>query len=186
MTQLSSTLNAAIERTTNRWRGSLFEPLQSMSNDERGKFGEELINNLANLTSHDVVFQGDFNTNNDDGVFDILINVKRCEVKLATQDVNNNFQHENIYAANVWDVVFFVDVVYDGIFITVLNYDELDVTKRHPIFNRKPTLRKAQSDKFKFDLGMKGLLNGVECGVTIKLTENNEDEVVAFIQSHLA
>ena len=181
-------IQTSIINSQNRWLGSEFEPIVRLSNDERGKFGEELINSIATKTNLPVVFEGDSNINNQDGVFDILINNKRCEVKLATLDVNNSFQHENLYADSVWDYVIFVDVVQDGIYFTVMSYDEFNVNERHPIFNRKPTLRKSQSDKFKFDLSLKSMELGVNCGLTVKynLSDDNLSDVISFLKSHLS
>jgi hypothetical protein len=180
-------INSSIINSQNRWLGSPFEPIVRLSNDERGKFGEELVNSIALKTNLPVVFEGDANTNNQDGVFDILINNQRCEVKLATLDVNNSFQHENLYADSVWDYVIFVDVVQQGIYFTILRYDEFNVNEKHPIFGRKPSLRRSQSDKFKFDLSLKSMDRGLACGLTVKynVEEDNMDEVITFIKNHL-
>lgn len=180
---LVQSVNDAYENRINRWGNSPFEKLTLLSNDERGKWGERVVFNLIQkLTTLEVVWDEDHNINNEDGVYDIAIThngVKyRIEVKTATRGNGEapNWQHENIYSSHKWDKLILFDVDFYGGFITIIDYEDMIFGDKHPIFNRKVTLRKEQVDKYKFDFGIKQQVNGISNGMTFRYNLNNFDE----------
>ena len=157
------------------WAGSTFEDVASLGADKRGQWGEDVLERVLTEIGFDVSGTGNDNTGNSDGsVFDMLVNENRVEVKCSISP--DNWQHENIYSENKWDKIVFVDVTYDNIYFTVLDYNEMVFDTRHPILNRKPTLRQAREDAYKFDFGTATLRKGLAGGITFDYDMSNPDE----------
>lgn len=183
---LNETVSDAVKklRDRNYWKGSFFEEVVQLSNDERGKWGEEtLYKFIKELTSFDVEWDEDQNINNSDGVYDIWINRPdgtklRIEVKTASRGTGNKsaWQHENLYASEKWDKLVFVDFEYSTIWFTILDYSDLEFDSRHSIFGTKPTLRNDQNDKYKWDFREKQVYLGVANGYTFCYDLNNPDD----------
>ena len=182
---LDETIKEAVDNSNDSWKGSPFESLTKLTNDERGRWGEKflfrIIKEVAKIAS---TWDGDCNTRPEDGgTYDILVNLIRKlknEVKTAFScESSANWQHENIYAKSVWDKLTFVDVDYDKIYITVLtpaNMAVLFQNKQDPILGKKATLRESQEDKWKFDFSRKTLANAIKAGYTFTYDYNNPDD----------
>lgn len=182
---LNNSINVAVDSSNDSWKGSIFEPLTKLSNDERGKWGESFLFDLilkeAKIES---TWDGDSNTRPEDGgTYDILVNLAKKlknEVKTAFSCAKSaNWQHENIYAKSVWDKLTFVDVDYDCIYITVLtpeNMINLFKNEKDPILGKKATLREAQEDKWKFDFSRVTVSNAIAAGYTFCYNINNPDD----------
>jgi hypothetical protein len=192
---LDETIKEAIDNSNDSWKGSPFEPLTQLTNDERGRWGEKflfrIISEVAKIESK---WDGDCNTRPEDGgTYDILVNlIKKLknEVKTAFScEPSANWQHENIYAKSVWDKLTFVDVDYNKIYITVLtpaNMAVLFENKQDPILGKKATLRESQEDKWKFDFSRKTLANAIKAGYTFTYDYNNPDDegLVSHLLKH--
>jgi hypothetical protein len=171
---------------SNYWNGSPFEDVANLGADKRGEWGEDLLANILISGGFTVSGTGNDNIGNDDGsVYDMKANGERTEVK--TSIASDNWQHENIYAENKWDKIVFVDVDYDTIYFTVLDYDEMVFDDRHPILGRKPTLRQAREDAYKFDFGRATLRKGIAGGLTFAYDMNNPDGkgLVSFLSDRM-
>lgn len=139
-------------RQRNYWKGSIFEEIVQLSNDERGKWGEEtLFKFIKALTPYNVEWDEDKNISNNDGVYDIWIiffDGKKVRIEVKTSGIGNgktiSWQHENIYSSEKWDKLAFIDFDYSKIWITVLNYSDMSFHSRHKVFGTKPTLRNDQ------------------------------------------
>jgi hypothetical protein len=166
---------------SNYWDGSLFEKVANLGADKRGEWGEDLLADILVEGGFTVSGTGNDNTNNHDGVYDMKANGERTEVK--TSIASDNWQHENIYSENKWDKIVFVDVDYDTIYFTVLDYDEMVFDNKHPILGRKPTLRQAREDAYKFDFGPATLRKGIAGGLTFRYDTNNPNDkgLIAFL-----
>lgn len=185
LTILEETIQEAVLNSNDSWKGSYFEPLTKITNDERGRWGEKflfrIISEVAKIESS---WDGDCNTRPEDGgTYDILVNLIRKlknEVKTAFSCASSaNWQHENIYAKSVWDKLTFVDIDYDRIYITVLtpqNMEYLFRNEQDPIFGKKATLREAQEDKWKFDFSRTTMKNAIAAGYTFCYDYNNPDD----------
>jgi hypothetical protein len=194
---LDDSINAAVENSSDAWKGSIFYCLTLLTNDERGKWGEsflfDIITKLAEIESS---WDGDCNTRPEDGgTYDILVNLLKKlknEVKTAFSCAKSaNWQHENIYAKSVWDKLTFVDVDYDKIYITVLtpaNMATLFENKQDPILGKKATLRESQQDKWKFDFSRVTMANAIAAGYTFCYDVNNPDDegVVKHLLKHFS
>jgi len=185
LTILEETIQEAVLNSNDSWKGSYFEPLTKITNDERGRWGEKflfrIISEVAKIESS---WDGDCNTRPEDGgTYDILVNLTRKlknEVKTAFSCASSaNWQHENIYAKSVWDKLTFVDIDYDRIYVTVLtpqNMEYLFRNEQDPIFGKKATLREAQEDKWKFDFSRTTMKNAIAAGYTFCYDYNNPDD----------
>lgn len=183
---LCRSVETVFQNRTNLWEASPFEKLTFLTNDERGKWGESTIKFLIEtLTSYEVVWDGDKNTNQTDGTYDILINEKRTEIKTANGGSSNppNWQHENIIKENVWDKLVFLDIDFFGFYVTVFDFEQIDFDKKHPVFGRTPTLRQSQTDKYKFDFGLKQQQLGIQSGFTCfhSVGNHNADSLSQFL-----
>jgi hypothetical protein len=195
---LNETVSDAVYklRQRNYWKGSFFEEIVQLSNDERGKWGEQtLFKFIKELTDYNVEWDEDQNINNDDGVYDLWINRPdgtkiRIEVKTASRGTGNksNWQHENLYSSEKWDKLVFIDFEYSAIWFTVLDYSEVTFDSRHDIFGTKPTLRNDQNDKYKWDFRDKQVHLGVANGYTFCYDVNNTDDeqFSSFLKKKLA
>lgn len=171
-------------RQRNYWKGSIFEEIVQLSNDERGKWGEEtLFKFIKALTPYNVEWDEDKNISNNDGVYDIWIiffDGKKVRIEVKTSGIGNgktiSWQHENIYSSEKWDKLAFIDFDYSKIWITVLNYSDMSFHSRHKVFGTKPTLRNDQSDKYKWNFGLKQLRLGMEYNYTFCYDTENPDD----------
>ena len=159
----------------NYWDGSVFEGVANLGADKRGQWGEDTLEKILVSLGYEVSETGNDNIGKEDGsVFDLKVNGFRVEVK--TSVASSNWQHENIYAENKWDKITFVDVSYDTIHFTILDYSEMVFDAKHPILNRKPTLRQAREDAYKFDFGLATLAKGVAGGITFLYDMSSPDD----------
>ena len=184
MKSLITDLTEKYKQQTSYWYGSLFEDVVTLSTDYKGRWGEELFRNvLLEYTDIPVQWDEDFNTSNDDGVYDLfwyLANGKkrRVEVKTSGRTVSKGdakgWQHENVYfSGNKWDKLIFID--YDAnnvIYITIVDYNQ--VVKNNAIdlslFGKNGHCRKNEEGKAKVDFSLKSIRNGVAAGVTFCYT----------------
>ena len=75
------------------------------------------------------------------------------------------------------DKYVFVDVVEDKFYVSIFD-SKFDYTKRHPIFGRKPHLRKGTTDVYKFDFGLSTIQKGIDAGYTIEINKDTKTEDV--------
>lgn len=173
---LNSTITHTIETTPNLWENSPFEEIRFLGADICGKWGEKFLNEILKSYGFDVKWDEDSNTNASDGKYDMKVGDKRVEVKTSFRGTSkpnakgkiklSGWQHENIYEKFVWDKVTFIDVDTQGIYITVMNHKEMVFNNKHPILDRKPTLRQNKDDGYKFDFGPNTVKCGIEGGLT--------------------
>ena len=86
-TILDETIKEAVDNSNDSWKGSPFEPLTKITNDERGRWGEKflfrIISEIAEIESN---WDGDANTRPEDGgTYDILVNlIKKLKNEVKT------------------------------------------------------------------------------------------------------
>ena len=95
-----------------------------------------------------------------------------AKVKTARQ---GEFQHENLRDAGC-DLHVFIDIKPSEFFVTVL--PKFDMKSHHPVFGRKPHLRKGTSDVYKVNLGESNLLKGIKKGMTLKVEAETSVEAI--------
>ena len=172
------------------WKGSYFEDIVKLTNDERGKWGEHLFRDLIKYPTIEmpVMWDEDKNTDPEDGVYDMFLESNsgerlRIEVKTSGRTVSKGkpvgWQHENIYfGGNKWDKLVFIDYDADDVmYITIVDYDQV-VTNGQidlSLFGKNGHCRKNEDGKAKVDFSMKSLQNGIDVGLTFKYDINNEE-----------
>ena len=172
------------------WKGSYFEDIVKLTNDERGKWGEELFRDLIKYPKIEmpVMWDADKNTDPVDGVYDMFLESNsgsklRIEVKTSGRTVSKGkpvgWQHENIYfGGNKWDKLVFIDYDADDVmYITIVDYDQV-VTNGQidlSLFGKNGHCRKNEDGKAKVDFSMKSLQNGIDVGLTFKYDINNTE-----------
>lgn len=62
--------------------------------------------------------------NNSHGDWDIEAFWLKIEIKTATLDVNNKFQHEGIKSNKEWDVIAFLDIAPNEFYVTFIHKDD--------------------------------------------------------------
>lgn len=184
---LDESIKEAKERSTNVWEDSPFKPIADLTNDERGYWGEALLHKLISYYFPGIPLQWDknANTSNVDGIYDMIINLLKTEVKTALEGSNTkSFQHENIYAKRVWDRLVLIDVIPTGVYFTIETPDSMArvfLNEKHPVWQKKGTLRKGQTDKWKFDHSHATLQRTIKHGSSSFVEYLNDDDEQAFI-----
>lgn len=187
MNFLENSKNDAINNSKYYWHDSYFEYLVPLSLDERGKNGEDIVYRILKECGFDAYWDVDKNTNVEDGIYDVYILLSgkkiRIEVKTAMRGTHTeSWQHENIYASNVWDKLVFVDIDHDKLYITVLDHSEIIWNKKHPILGKKPTLRKDNKNAYKIDMSKTSIRKGVDSGLTFCYTIGEDSsELIDFV-----
>lgn len=179
------------------WKNSPFKQLKELTNDDKGEWGEDFIQKLVSyITKLSVKWDGNSNTSNDDGIYDIKINKKRTEVKTATvgynkkkKKVTNTYQHENIYEEDVWDNLLLLDIKPEGFYITHIEYNDMCFGDEvHPILKKKST---EHLSAWKFDTSRAVLQRGLENGYTIYVEVNSDgsystENIGEFFEKHFS
>ena len=200
--------------TNNVWSNSVFKQLKELTNDDKGEWGEDFIQELVSyITKLSVKWDHNSNTSNDDGIYDIKINKKRTEVKTATigynkkkKKVTNTYQHENIYdkmvkdkkgkwikdeyeGHQVWDNLLLLDIKPEGFYITHIEYNDMYFGDEvHPILKKKST---KHLSAWKFDTSRAVLQRGLENGYTIYVEVNSDgtfstENIGDFFEKHFS
>ena len=166
--------NCVARRQRDLWSDTIFEDVVELTNDERGDFGEEVFKAYKESHGFEVEYLGTKNINPEDGTYDMIIEGKRYEVKTSFFGKANSWQHENIYCSgDKYDFIAFVDVMPDRIYFTELPYEwavKAAALRSDDIFGKKPTFRKNEFEKFKFDFSRTSIQKGIDAGVTKEVT----------------
>ena len=189
---LIKNLNGKYTKSTkaNYWDNSIFRDIVKLTNDERGRWGEEFLFELVKeYTDFNIYWDCDKNTNPLDGIYDLWIvkNIEiktRIEVKTSGRTISKSkpigWQHENVYYCdNQWDKLVFID--YDSndvIYVTIVDYDQIVVDNQIDltIFGKKGHCRKNENGKAKVDFSMKSINKGLDIGITFKHDLNNPSD----------
>lgn len=124
-----------ISNSNQIWKPSdKFFELRTLSIDQRGRIGEVFVKNVFKELNMDV--NGDENGHGD---WDVEVNNIKIEVKLATLDVNKKFQHEGIKSSKLWDLVAFVDVAPNELYVTFVANNNFTFNEKNGTvhFNQK-------------------------------------------------
>lgn len=107
------------ELMTSAWSmDDKFFDFRKLSIDQRGRVGEhffKLVFKELNILNNYV--------NNAHGDWDIEADNFKIEVKTASLDINNKFQHEGVKENKLWDVVAFLDIAPNDLYVTFIHKD---------------------------------------------------------------
>jgi hypothetical protein len=178
------------------WENSKNEKIKEYSNDEVGKIGERLLERILRKypKSFKVEYDGDANTNTEDGIYDMKIyplmkslneflKPYRTEVKTATMGRSGEgFQYET-FKENVCDKYILISITPNSEFMTIMDPSELYPIRSHYIFNRRLTIRK-QTDVGKLTLSLTSLYKGIQNDNTIELCGSSDEKIKRFLEKH--
>lgn len=183
-----------IQESENNWRDSPFEYIHYLCVDYCGKAGENALNNFLLRTKknglHDweIEYQGDSNINQKDGTYDICINKKSKNmlgIKTSRIGKNSSFQHDGLHE-NECHAELFLDITPNYAYLTIVSFSNYSLKDKHPVFGRKPHLRKNTNNNFKFDLSENSLEKGIESEITIKIqNDTTDEEIITFIKKFI-
>lgn len=98
-----------------------FFKFKMLSIDQRGRVGEHffrtIFNELNLLESY---------VDNAHGDWDLEADGFKIEIKTASLDVNNKFQHEGVKSNKLWDVVAFLDINQNDFYVTFIFKDDFE------------------------------------------------------------
>lgn len=104
----------------------LYYKVQKLSIDAKGSFGQKFLINGFKKNGFKAINDKDKNKD-----WDIKLENYRVEVKTATLDVNNKFQHEGIHKTSNYDLLIFLDIAPNNIYVKGILYNEIDFSKLH-------------------------------------------------------
>ena len=178
----------SVNRSDDIWKNSEFHFLVPLSSDERGRWGEYFFHRLLQeYTNYSVDWDGDSNTEPEDGIYDMKANYLRTEMKTAMKGTKSDtWQHDVIKEVDDYDRLVFLDLKPDNnIYITVIKNTEMVYGTKHPIFEKKSTPCKGG---WKFDMSNATLRKGVDAGLTYiyEWETPNDTELSTFLNRHFA
>lgn len=109
-----------------------YSNMRRLTIDQRGRVGEhffKIIFEELNLLQKYI--------DNSHGDWDIEAGGYKIEIKTATLDVNEKFQHEGIKENKLWDVVAFLDIAPNAFYITFIYKDEFCFGIENKLKNNK-------------------------------------------------
>ncbi len=190
MEQITQLISEYISKSKkNFWHGSPFEPLLRLGLDERGEWGEKLIETIISCyTTMSVVWKGNKTTSREDGsIWDILISLKRTEIKTAMRGSDKDtWQHEKIVEEPCWEKIIFLDLDYNGIWFTVQNHDDIPFgNSKHKLLGVKSTPCKGG---WKFDLSGSRISKLEKKGYSFyyDMNNGNNDKLKEFFEFHFS
>lgn len=181
-TLLKNCVNIEYEKQEekNNWNNTSFELINNLKCDHSGRVGEKYIYELCNFLNIDNVYYDD-DTSTKDGVYDIIINNRKIEVKTARFGINKSFQHENL-RNNGCDYYLFIDILQEYFYITIL--PKFDFSNKNDIIGRKPHLRKGSNNVYKLDLSEKNIKTAINKKYSIKIDSKcNDKKIYRFINN---
>ena len=109
-------LNALRDNTQSKWVGSKYESIKKAPTTVKGDFGEDLVVDLFKLIDRKAE-----RVNKGKGDFDVIeaITSTKYEIKLATEDVNGNFQFNGIKKEIEYDFVICIGVSPNDLWFNV-------------------------------------------------------------------
>ncbi len=125
----------------------IYYKLKLLSIDARGSFGQRFLVNAFKQNG----FKS-YNDKDQNKDWDIKLKNYRIELKTATLDVNNKFQHEGIHKTDNYDLLVFLDIAPNQIFLKGMLYNEIDFEKLHLRGGGRKT---ATGTGYKYDYNLK-------------------------------
>lgn len=168
------------------WDNSDFKPFTTLTSNNRGYVGEDLVNELCSICNVSSNICGtSFKGFGKDGD----INEKSIEIKTAYLGNCGSFQHE--LGEEPWksNYMIFIDVAPNTIFLTIFkNFDEKKYKgdeKLSPYFPTKSITWRKNKGAFKLDTNIKINNECVKNGYSIKITDITNDELKNFFMNSI-
>lgn len=124
MTSINKHLKDLIEQETktSSWKSNdEYYLIKLLSIDQRGRVGEHFLRDVFTELNKKVSY-----INNGHNDFDLEVDNFKIEIKTATLDTNEKFQHEGIKDSKIWDAVAFLDITPNDLYLTILHKDKFE------------------------------------------------------------
>lgn len=164
-------------KSNSKWKSDdYFYLIRSLSIDQRGRIGEHFLKGIFKELNKEIKYD-----ENGHGDWDIEVDGIKIEVKLATLDGNNKFQHEGIKKSKLYDAVCFVDIAPNNLYITFIKKEDFEFNDKKGTFKlngviknahyrgKDNTSKRATGAGYKVDFSKKELIETK----TLKDFENN-------------
>ncbi|TPE57195.1 hypothetical protein FJO69_02160 [[Mycoplasma] falconis] len=125
------------ELKTSFWSpADAYYKMKLLSIDQRGRIGEHFLRDVFTELNMNVEY-----IENGHGDFDLIVNGNKIEVKTATLDKFNKFQHEGIKNSKDWDAVAFVDIIPNDLYLTLIPHKDFNFDIFYTNKSGKPARR---------------------------------------------
>lgn len=174
------------------WKDSPYKDLAKLESNNVGIIGETYMGHICNQSGISAEFDGSKTKKIGGGDGDGAAMGKTIEVKTARQGSGSpSFQHEMGEVPWKADVLAFVDISPDGVYLTLIpNFDEATYksNKKLPrVFTTKSVTWRKKVGAFKLDTSVKINTDNIATGNCIKITPTTSfDEIGAFIRKQLS
>jgi hypothetical protein len=161
------------QENKNFWNNSLYKLSNLLKNDYSGNIGEIFLAEFCKSMSINHIYNKNIIAK--DGVYDIIINNKKVEIKTARIGLTKTFQHENLRNDGS-DYHIMIDITPKYFYITIL--EKFDLRTKNNILNKKAHLRKGSDNIYKLDFSQKELEKFIIKNITIKCDSYMENETL--------
>ena len=173
------------------WNDSNYKDIVKLQSNNVGNVGETFIQIISNYCNIKADIDGLKTKASGGGVGDGIINNKSIEIKTSYRgSIFPTFQHE--LGENPWksEIMLFIDIAPDCIYITIFNNFTEDFYKSGkkciPYFPTKSITWRKGSGAFKLDTTIKINEENIINGYTFKITKDvNVNELKKFIISNI-
>ena len=113
---LENLIEDEYDKSNKSWNSeSLFYKIKWLTIDQRGRVGEHFFKEVFENLNKEVFYE-----ENAHGDWDLVVNGYKIEIKTATLDVNNKFQHEGIKENKKWDFIAFLDISPNEVYVSFI------------------------------------------------------------------
>jgi hypothetical protein len=185
------TIQRAKEETQDIWKDSPYKDLVKLQSNNAGNVGENLIQNICELTGIPANVDGSKTKQRGGGTGDGIVKEKSVEIKTAHQGCSSpNFQHELGEIPWNAEYMIFIDISPTCVYVTIYkNFIEEQYKcgkKCVPYFPTKSVTWRKGKGAFKLDTTVSINESNIAKGYTCKITETTDfSEIGAFINLRL-
>lgn len=154
------------EGNGNHFTGNRNQIIDNLKPNNKGVVGELLVVKYCKKCNIPCTLEG---KNANDGVYDVKINNKRCEIKTACVGKSGTLQHESLRNQGC-DFYIFVSIFPNYHYLTIIT--KFDLREKHAVLSVKAHLRKGSSDIYKLSFGEKHLTEAVKNNLSIKIAQD--------------
>jgi len=179
------------ENKNDIWIESKYKDIVKLQSNNVGNVGETFIQNICNYCNISANIDGIKTKALGGGIGDGIINNKSIEIKTSYRgSLTPSFQHE--LGETPWkaEIIIFIDISPECIYITIFNNFTEDFYKSGkkciPYFSSKSITLRKKSGAFKLDTTIKINEDNIINGYTFKITDDvNLTELKNFILSNI-
>ncbi|WP_434414691.1 hypothetical protein JTY60_00460 [symbiont of Argiope bruennichi] len=112
------------DKTIKIWKDTLFEYIKYTNNTNKGYLAEKFLEIIFSDLDY-VVKKEDYKHTH----YDLIVNGKKIEVKLATLDTNNNFQFNGLNPKYHFDLLFLLGVEPNDLWFILIKKENINLNK---------------------------------------------------------